>query len=194
MDRRNFLAAAAPLALAGTTQQATAQTSTGTTLCTPARTADVVYEPTPLAVVQTMMDMGGVKAGDVVYDLGCGDGRIAIGAAKRGATGVGIDLNYNLIEWANANAKAERVHEKVKFLHQDIFTVDLSEASVITLYLLPQLNLKLRPKLWKELKVGTRIVGNAFDMGDWKPDRTVEVPTRYLMAYLWTIKPEHKQG
>jgi SAM-dependent methyltransferase len=194
MDRRNFLAAAAPLALAGTTQQATAQTASGTVLCTPARTADVVYEPTPLAVVQTMMDMGSVKANDVVYDLGCGDGRIAIGAAKRGATGVGIDLNYNLIEWANANAKAERVQEKVKFLHQDIFTVDLSEASVITLYLLPQLNLKLRPKLWKELKVGTRIVGNAFDMGDWKPDRTVEVPTRYLMAYLWTIKPEHKQG
>jgi SAM-dependent methyltransferase len=194
MDRRHFLSAAAPLALAGTMSEARGQTSSAPAPCTPARTADVVYEPTPLAVVQTMMDMAAVKAGDVVYDLGCGDGRIAIGAARRGASGVGIDLNYNLIEWANANAKAERVQDKVKFVHQDIFTMDLSEASVVTLYLLPELNQRLRPKLWKELKVGSRVVSNAFDMGNWRPDKTVEVPTRYLMAYMWTIKPEHKKA
>ena len=192
MDRRNFLSAAAPLALAGAASSAHAQAPATTPLCVPARTADVVYEPTPLAVVQTMMDMAAVKSGDVVYDLGCGDGRIAIGAAKRGASGTGIDLNYNLIEWANANAKAERVQDKVKFLNQDLFTVDLSEASVVMLYLLPELNQRLRPKLWKELKVGSRVVSNAFEMGTWRPDKTVEVPTRYLMAYMWTIKPEHK--
>lgn len=194
MDRRHFLSAAAPLALAGAASSAQAQTSSGPALCVPARVADVVYEPTPLAVVQTMLDMAAVKGSDTVYDLGCGDGRIAVGAARRGANAVGIDLNYNLIEWANANAKAERVQEKVKFIHQDIFTMDLSEASVITLYLLPELNQKLRPKLWKELKVGSRVVSNAFDMGGWAPDRVVQVPTRYLVAYLWTIKPEHKQG
>jgi len=197
MDRRHFLSAAAPLALAGTARNSGAQTSAQTAApppCTPQRSADVVYEPTPMAVVETMLNMAAVAPSDVVYDLGCGDGRIVVNAARRGARGIGVDLNTSLIDWAQANAKAERVLDNVSFLNQDMFTLDLSEASVVTLYLLPELNLRLRPKLWKELKVGTRIVGNAFDMGDWKPDQVVAVPTRYHTAYLWKIKPEHKQG
>jgi len=190
MDRRRFISVTA---LAGAALDVRAQPAEPPP-CGPTRTADVVYEPTPLAVVDTMLNMAAVNANDVVYDLGCGDGRIVIGAAKRGATGTGVELNRDLIEWARANAIAERVVEKVKFLNQDLFTVDLSSASVVTLYLLPRLNLQLRPKLWKELKVGSRVVGNAFDMGDWRPDQVVTVPTRYRTAYLWIIKPEHKSA
>jgi SAM-dependent methyltransferase len=193
MDRRNFISAALPSAIGGVALNAGAQTSSAPAPCVPARVADVVYEPTPMAVVDTMLNMGKVTASDVIYDLGCGDGRIIVGAAKRGARGVGIDLNYNLIEFANANAIAERVVDQVKFVHQDLFTMDLSPATVVTLYLLPALNLRLRPKLWRELPVGARVVGNAFDMGDWAPDQTVPIPTRYRVAYLWTIKPEHKK-
>ena len=152
-----------------------------------------MYEPTPLAVVDTLVSAANVGPKDVVYDLGCGDGRFLVAAARRGATGVGFDLNHNLVEWAIANAVAERVETRVRFEVRDLFTVDLSPASVVTLYLLPELNLKLRPKLWKELKVGSRVVSNAFDMGDWGPDRTFAVPTRYQRAFLWTIKPEHKR-
>jgi hypothetical protein len=88
---------------------------------------------------------------------------------------------------------AERVEARVKFELRDLFTVDMSPAWVVTLYLLPELNLKLRAKLWKKLKVGSRVVSNAFDMGDWLPDRTFVVPTHYQKAFLWTIKPEHKR-
>lgn len=161
--------------------------------CAPPRTADVVYEPTPLAVVDTLITAAGAGSNDVVYDLGCGDGRFVVAAARRGARGVGFDLNPNLVEWATANALAERVNPRVSFEVRDIFTVDLSPASVVTLYLLPELNLRLRPKLWKELRVGARVVSNAFEMGDWAPDRTFDVPTRYRKAFLWTIKPEHKR-
>ncbi|MFN0162280.1 MAG: SAM-dependent methyltransferase [Burkholderiales bacterium] len=190
MDRRLFLNAALPAAFA---PAALAQGS-GAQPCVPTRTADVVYEPTPLAVVETLISAAKVGAGDRVYDLGCGDGRFVVAAARRGAQGLGFDLNPNLVEWATANALAERVDDRVRFAVRDIFTVDLSPASVITLYLLPELNLKLRPKLWKELAVGSRIVSNAFDMGDWAPDRSFDVPTRYRKAYLWTIKPEHKRA
>ena len=162
--------------------------------CAPPRTADVVYEPTPLAVVDTLIAAAGAGSNDVVYDLGCGDGRFVVAAARRGARGVGFDLNPNLVEWATANALAERVNPRVSFEVRDIFTIDLSPASVVTLYLLPELNLRLRPKLWKELRVGSRVVSNAFEMGDWAPDRTFDVPTRYRKAYLWTIKPEHKRA
>jgi SAM-dependent methyltransferase len=192
MQRRKFFTAALPLAGAVLAAgRVAAQTSQQP--CIPPRGADVVYEPTPLAVVDTLIAAAKVGPKDVVYDLGCGDGRFVIAAARRGATGVGFDLNYNLVEWASANALAERVDARVKFEVRDLFTVDMSPASVITLYLLPELNLKLRPKLWKELKVGSRVVSNAFDMGDWVPDRTFEVPTRYHRAFLWTIKPEHKR-
>ena len=192
MNRRRFLAAAP---LAAGSAAATAQTAAPAAQpCVPPRTPDVVYEPTPLAVVNTLIEAAGVKQGDVVYDLGCGDGRFLVAAAQRGAVGVGFDLNQNLVEWAAANALAERVNERVSFEARDLFTADLSAASVVTLYLLPALNLKLRPKLSKELAVGSRVVSNAFDMGDWAPDRTFDVPTRYRRAFLWTIKPEHKRA
>ena len=160
--------------------------------CPSLRTADVVYEPTPLAVVDTMLDLAQVRAGDVVYDLGCGDGRIVIAAARRGASGVGVDLDTRLVEWAHANALAEQVTGRVRFLTQDLFTTDLSPASVIALYILPEMNLKLRPKLWRELKLGARVVANGFEVPGWKPDRVVDVPTRYLHAFLYTVKAEDK--
>jgi len=194
MLRRRFFAATLPLAAAGAVLAAgrvAAQTSQQP--CIPPRVADVVYEPTPLAVVDTLIDAAKVGPKDVVYDLGCGDGRFVVAAARRGATGIGFDLNPNLVEWASANALAERVDARAHFEVRDLFTIDLSPASVITLYLLPELNLKLRPKLWKELKVGSRVVSNAFDMGDWVPDRTFAVPTRFQKAFLWTIKPAHKR-
>lgn len=194
MNRRHFVTATAPLAAGAALAAGKALAQAPQTPCIPPRTADVVYEPTPLAVVDTLVTAAAVGSKDVVYDLGCGDGRFLVAAARRGAIGVGFDLNSNLIEWAAANALAERVSERVSFEVRDLFTVDFSPASVITLYLLPALNLKLRPKLWKELEVGSRIVSNAFDMGDWAPDRTFDVPTRYRRAFLWTIKPEHKRG
>jgi SAM-dependent methyltransferase len=195
MNRRHFLGTSLPAAAgaAFTLREAAAQTPQGTP-CVPPRTADVVYEPTPLAVVDTLVEAAAVRPGDKVYDLGCGDGRFLVAAARRGATGTGFDLNMNLVEWANANALAERVDDRVKFDVRDLFTADMSAATVVTLYLLPALNLQLRPKLWKELAVGSRVVSNAFDMGDWAPDRTFEVPTRYRRAFLWTIKPEHKRA
>lgn len=191
VKRRTFIAAAAPLA-ALAAGRAGAQANQPP--CVPPRTADVVYEPTPLGVVDTLVAAANVGARDLVYDLGCGDGRFVVAAARRGAMGVGVDLNYKLLEWATANALAERVDTRVRFEGRDLFTVDMGPASVVTLYLLPELNLRLRPKLWKELAVGARVVSNAFDMGDWVPDRVFDVPTRYRRAFLWTIKPEHKKA
>ena len=195
MQRRKFFKATLPLAAAGAVLAAgRVAAQSAQQPCIPPRTADVVYEPTPLAVVDTLIDAANVGPKDVVYDLGCGDGRFLVAAARRGATGVGFDLDPNLVKWAAANALAERVETRVKFELRDLFTVDLSSASVVTLYLLPELNLRLRAKLWKELEVGSRVVSNAFDMGDWVPDRTFVVPTRYYRAFLWTIKPEHKRA
>lgn len=193
MQRRQFFTAL-PLAAAGAAlANGRAAAQPALQPCIQPRVADVVYEPTPLAVVDTLIAAAKVGPKDVVYDLGCGDGRFLVAAARRGATGVGFDLDRNLVAWATANALAERVDARVSFELRDLFTVDLSPASVITLYLLPELNLKLRAKLWKELRVGSRVVSNAFDMGDWAPDRSFEVPTRYRKAFLWTIKPEHKR-
>jgi tRNA G37 N-methylase Trm5 len=150
------------------------------------RTPDVIFVPTPQEVVDAMLDVAKVTKNDVIYDLGSGDGRIPITAAKKfGARGVGIDIDPQRIKEANANAQKEGVTDKVKFLNQDLFTTDISEASVITLYLLPSLNVKLMPKLMKELKPGTRIVSHSFDMGDWKPERTLDVNGRSV--YYWTI-------
>jgi predicted RNA methylase len=152
----------------------------------PLRTPDVIFVPTPQEVVDAMLKVAKVSQSDVVYDLGSGDGRIPITAAKTyGARGVGIDIDPQRIREANANAKTAGVTDKVKFLNQDLFTTDISEASVVTLYLLPSLNLKVLPKLMKELKPGTRIVSHAFDMGDWKPEQTLNVNGRTV--YYWTI-------
>jgi SAM-dependent methyltransferase len=152
----------------------------------PQRAPDVPYVPTPEPVVQAMLKLAGVQKNDVVYDLGCGDGRIVITAAKQyGARGVGVDINPERIREARANAKAAGVEELVKFVEADLFQADIKEATVVTLYLLPNINLKLRPKLWSDLKPGTRVVSHAFDMGDWKPEKTDQVDFRNV--YYWTI-------
>jgi predicted RNA methylase len=152
----------------------------------PLRSPDVIFVPTPQEVVDAMLKVAKVSANDVVYDLGSGDGRIPITAAKTyGARGVGIDIDPQRIREANENAKTAGVTDKVRFLNQDLFTTDISEATVVTLYLLPSLNLKVLPKLMKELRPGTRIVSHAFDMGDWKPEQTLNVNGRTV--YYWTM-------
>lgn len=158
------------------------------------RTPDVPYVPTTEPAVEAMLDLAKVTKNDVVYDLGCGDGRIVITAAKKfGARGVGIDINPERIAEARANAKKAGVEHLVKFIEQDLFEADIREASVVTLFLLSSVNLKLRPKLLAELKPGTRVVSNTFDMGDWKPDKEFTLDDNgedsYLSHkfYLWII-------
>jgi len=147
---------------------------------------DVPYVPTPNPVVDAMLKLAGVKGADTVYDLGCGDGRIVITAAKTyGAKGVGVDINPERIQEARANAKSANVEDKVQFQENDLFNADIKDATVITLYLLPDVNQRLRPKLLQDLKPGTRIVSHSFDMGDWKPEREEVVDGRRL--YLWTV-------
>jgi cyclopropane fatty-acyl-phospholipid synthase-like methyltransferase len=154
----------------------------------PSRAPDVFYVPTPPAVVDAMLRMANVSSHDVVYDLGCGDGRIPIAAAQKyGARGIGIDIDPARIAEAKENAKAAGVTDKVTFLEQDLFTSDFTNATVVTLYLLPSLNVKLMPKLKAELKPGTRIVSHAFDMGpEWPPEKKEEVEGKTI--YFWTIK------
>jgi precorrin-6B methylase 2 len=155
----------------------------------PARSPDVPYVPTPQPVVEAMLKLADIKKGDILYDLGSGDGRIVITAAKQyGIKGTGIDINPERIKEATENAQKEGVTDKVKFLNQDLFEADFHDATVVTLYLLPGINLKLRPKLWKELKPGTRIVSHSFDMGDWQAEKKVEVDGRYI--YFWKV-PAH---
>lgn len=153
----------------------------------PKRTPDVIYVPTPPEVVQAMLKVAKVGPNDVVYDLGCGDGRIVVAAVKDfGAkTAVGIDIDPQRISEARENAKAAGVTDQVKFLEADLFQTDISQATVVTLYLLPSLNVKLQPKLMQELKPGTRIVSHAFDMGDWAPEQELDVDGRKV--YFWTI-------
>lgn len=151
-----------------------------------AQNPDVVYVPTREAVVTGMLELAGVGPSDVVYDLGSGDGRIVITAARDyGARGVGIDIDPERIKEANNNAKMADVTEKVEFIQGDLFKSDFSEASVVTLYLLNRLNLKLQPMLLEQLKPGTRIVSHSFDMGDWKPEETRKVDGATI--YLWTV-------
>jgi SAM-dependent methyltransferase len=131
----------------------------------PPRAPDVRYEPTPLAVVRAMLQLAHVGANDVVYDLGCGDGRIVIAAAKRGARGVGVDIDPQRIVEAHATARHAEVVDRVHFVQQDFFDADLREATVVMLYLSPAVNLRLRPKLQRELQPGTRLVSHSHDMG-----------------------------
>ena len=153
----------------------------------PPKGLDVPYEPSPQAVVQNMLALAEVTGNDVLYDLGSGDGRIVISAAKAiGARGVGIDLDPRRIDEANANAKIAGVESKVQFRVGDLYTIDFSEASVVTLFLWPQVNRKLRPILWRQLKPGTRVVSYIWDMGEeWPPEKTVWVGGKPI--YLWTI-------
>jgi cyclopropane fatty-acyl-phospholipid synthase-like methyltransferase len=151
------------------------------------RTPDVFYVPTPQDVVDAMLQLAHVTPNDVVYDLGSGDGRIPITAAQKyGARGVGIDIDPVRIQEARENAKLANVTEKVTFLNQDLFESNISDATVVTLYLLPSLNEKLMPKLKKELKPGTRVVSHAFSMGTWEPDEKREIGGRTI--YLWRIR------
>ena len=152
------------------------------------RQPDVIYVPTRQTVVDAMLKVANVKAGDVLYDLGCGDGRIPVTAAKLGARAVCIDIDPRRIAEANENVKKNNVGDRVRVLNQDLFTTDISEATVVSLYLLPSLNLKLRPTLWRTLKPGTRIVSHDFDMGDWKPEQTLNVDG--ATVYYWTITPD----
>ena len=155
---------------------------------------DVPYVPTPMPVVQQMLEMGGVRRGDVLYDLGCGNGRIVVTAAKeRGARGVGVDIDPDRIAEANENARKAGVQARVQFRRGDLFQTDVSPANVVTLYLLPDINRRLRPQLWQQLKVGTRVVSHQFSMGDeWPAERTAEVDGKTV--YAWTIRPEHKRA
>lgn len=147
---------------------------------------DIHYVPTPPEVVAAMLDMGGVTPADVVYDLGSGDGRIPIEAARqRGARGVGIELDPALVKIAKAGAKEAGVQQRVRFERADIFKTDLSKATVVTLYLSPTTNLRLREKLRRELAPGSRVVSHRFDMGDWAPDD--ERVVNGIHVFRWTI-------
>ena len=145
---------------------------------------DVIWVPTPQELVDKMLDMAKVTANDYVIDLGSGDGITVITAAKRGARALGIEYNPDMVELSNRNAARAGVSGKARFVKADIFESDFSQATVITMYLLPQLNLKLRPKIL-DLKPGTRIVSHAFTMGEWTADQTESVETR--TAYLWIV-------
>jgi SAM-dependent methyltransferase len=145
----------------------------------------VPFVPTPQEVVDKMIELAGVKKGDVVYDLGSGDGRIVITAAKKGAHAVGFDVDGNLVKESRENIRKAGVQDLAEIRQQDILTVDLSGASVVTMYLLPDVNLKLKPHILSQMKPGSRVVSHAFDMGDWKPDKTERVDGRTI--YLWTV-------
>jgi SAM-dependent methyltransferase len=151
------------------------------------RSPDVVFVPTPYEAVEAMLKVAKVGKSDIVYDLGSGDGRIPIMAVQKynAARAVGIDINPERIKEAEANLKAAGVGDRVRFLNEDLFEANISEATVVTLYLLPGLNLKLLPKLLTELKPGTRIVSHAFDMGSWKPQQTLNASGSTV--YFWTI-------
>src|SRR5688572_4537007 len=163
-----------------------------TSATTSLREPDVHYEPTSPDVVQVMFRLANMKSGEVVYDLGCGDGRIVITAVREfGARGVCVDIDPQRISESKENARAAGVTENIRFLNQDLFETDVSDASVVMLFLSSELNLKLRAKLLRELKPGARIVSHWHDMGDWKPQKVVRVKSggRERSIYLWTIAP-----
>ncbi len=154
------------------------------------RAPEVGYVPTPTETVKEMLRLAQIKPGDVLYDLGSGDGRIPIAAAERHRIrAVGIEINPELVRLAHRRAQEAGVADRVRFINEDIFRFDMREATIVTLYLLPELNLRLRPKLLRELKPGTRIISHDFDMGDWEPEQTVRVPWRnlYRTLYVWTV-------
>jgi hypothetical protein len=154
------------------------------------RKPDVIYYPTPPETVAEMLRMAKIKKGDVLYDLGSGDGRIPIAAAKEyGIRAVGIEIDPKLVTEADENARQAGVSELVRFRNEDMFRVDVSEATILTLYLSEKLNVLLRPKLLSELRPGSRILSHDFRMGDWKPEQTVRVAwgKLYRTVYLWTV-------
>jgi SAM-dependent methyltransferase len=151
---------------------------------------DVPWVPTQPEVVTAMIELARVRAGDVVYDLGCGDGRIVIAAVKvPGVRGVCVDIDPELIVDSKKAARAAGVADRIRFVRADLFEVPIREATVVMMYLLPDVNLRLRPRLRRELRPGTRVVSHAFSMGDWKPTREIEVgdPPMNAPVYLWVI-------
>lgn len=151
---------------------------------------DAPYEGTPPEVVERMLRIADVHAGDVVYDLGCGDGRIVIAAVRRpGVRGVCVELDPARLRWARENAEEAQVSPLITFVQGDLFEVPIQDATVVTLYLMRPANLRLRPRLLRELRPGTRVVSFRFDMGNWEADRTEQVGTPPRPLYLWTIPP-----
>lgn len=146
---------------------------------------DVPYVPTPRPVVEAMLDMAGIGPDDYLVDLGSGDGRIAIMAAQRGARALGVDIDPDRIAEANLSARMAGVETRARFRRQDLFATPLAEADVITMYLLPEVNMRLRPRLLTEARPGTRIVSHNFTLGDWRPDATREVGAS--RTYLWIV-------
>ena len=158
------------------------------------RKPDVIYYPTPPETVAEMLRLANIQSGDLLYDLGSGDGRIPIAAAKQfGIRAVGIEIDPKLITEAESNARTAGVDQLVRFRNEDMFRIDVSEATVVTLYLSEKLNVLLRPKLLRELRPGSRIISHDFRMGDWKPEQTVRVPwgKLYRTVYVWTV-PQRK--
>ncbi|MGE5524864.1 MAG: SAM-dependent methyltransferase [Rhodospirillaceae bacterium] len=154
------------------------------------RPPDVRYEPSEPEAVRVMLDLAALQPGERVYDLGCGDGRIVIAAVQRYAVhGVCVDIDPKRIAEARDNARRAGVEDRILFLNQDLYETDIGEADVVALFLYPDLNLKLRPKLQRELKPGARVVSHWHDMGDWKPQRTVHLRSegRGRNIYLWTL-------
>jgi SAM-dependent methyltransferase len=181
-----ILLAFAVLALAGCVPAAPDGSIATATAAAPFREPDVRYVPSPHKVVRAMLRLAKVRPGDLVYDLGSGDGRIPIAAARDfGARGVGIDIDPIRIAEAEANARKAGVADRVVFRNEDLFEADFREADVVTLFLQRDLNLRLRPRLLAELAPGTRIVSYWHDMGDWKPERRVQAGDAWL--YLWTV-------
>jgi len=175
---------------AATPQVPEARPQTRAASAAPLRAPDVPFEPSPPEVVTQMLELAEVRPNDVVYDLGCGDGRIVIAAVKRyGARGVGIDIDPVRIRESIENARTAGVSDRTTFLNQDLFEASIAEATVVTLFLWPEVNLKLRPKLLHELRPGTRVVSFWHDMGDWKPDRVVatHVDGESPRIYLWHV-------
>ena len=159
-------------------------------LAKPERAPDVPYQPTNDEVVVAMLNLAKVGATDVVYDLGCGDGRIVIAAVKeRGARGVCVEIDPQLIALARNNAQKAGVADRIKFLTQDLFKTDFRDATVVMLFLWPEINLKLRPLLWRDLAPGARVVSHMHTMGDWPPERRVDIKAtdRERVIYLWTM-------
>jgi SAM-dependent methyltransferase len=193
MAGRTILALAA-LVLAGCTAAETPGSSPQQAASSaPLREPDVPYEPSPHQVVRQMLELAQVGPNDIVYDLGSGDGRIPIAAARDfGARGVGIDLNPRLVARAIDNAREAGVSGRVTFRNEDLFEAKISEATVVTLFLWPEINLKLRPKLFADLRPGTRIVSYWHDMGSWKPEKTLRAGRSHI--YLWRIPADPIEG
>jgi SAM-dependent methyltransferase len=182
VDRRRFLAAAAALGAAGCAGEALTLER-----APPTQAPDVPYVPTRQEIVEEMLRMAAVTPRDVVYDLGCGDGRIVVTAAQKfGARGVGVDISPERIAEARYNARVANVEKLVTFRVENLFETDVSRATVVTLYLLPEINMALRPRLQSQLAPGSRIVSHDFDMGrEWPPEKTQRIGSDWI--YLWTV-------